>query len=283
MKEKVKATIVNKWRYRNIDKDFLDVVNAIEENKDSELIVFPECCLVEFKGRKDYEHKINRLKDISLKYEIIICSGLEEPVYPTDASRNILYNSAFLIEGNQLHKYRKIHLVWDEPLTTHYGDLGFPVFDTKIGKIGVLICYDNLLPESMRCLKLKGAEIICLVSAWPNTAVEQWDLFTRARARENQVFLIASNDCSQQVYDDEGKGSLEVKYCGNSRIVDPFGKVLVNIDYDEQPFTFATITIESKRLEEIQEFYGPNTNPMKSRRPEFYQIISEVLINHRGN
>ena len=105
MKEKVKATIVNKWRYRNIDKDFLDVVNAIEDNKDSDLIVFPECCLVEFNGRKDYENKINRLKDISLKYEIIICVGLEEPVYPTDASRNILYNSAFLIEGNKLHKY----------------------------------------------------------------------------------------------------------------------------------------------------------------------------------
>ena len=276
MKEKVKVTIVNKWRYRNIDRDFLDVVNAIEENQDSDIIVFPECCLVEFKGRKDYEDKINRLKDISRKSEIIICVGLEEPVDPTDAKKKIFYNSAFLIEGNKLHKYRKIYLIWDEPKTTHYGELDFPVFETKIGKIGVLICYDNVFPESMRCLKLKGAEIICKVSAWPTTALEHWDIFTRARARENQVFLIASNDCSKQVYEDEGKGSLEVKYCGNSRIVDPFGKVLVNIDSERQPFDLATITIESKRLEEIKDFYGPNTNPMESRRPEFYQIISEV-------
>jgi predicted amidohydrolase len=271
MKKQVIATVVNKWRYRQIDKDYADVVHAIERNQQADIIVFPESCLVEFKDKADYQQKINGLQALSEQYNIIICIGLDEynPVCPDKP-----YNAAFLIEEQHIHIYRKVHLVWDEPQTHTAGNLGFPVFNTSIGKIGVLICYDNVLPESMRCLALKGAEIICKISAWPLSALELWTLFNRTRARENQVFLLASNDCSQQRYDNDAKGAFEIEYAGHSCIVDPFGDVLVNITDATQPFSDASVQLDAEKLETVKSFYGSNTDPFKSRLPTEYKAIT---------
>ncbi len=274
MKPHIKATVVNKWRYRDKAKDIADVVSAIESHTDSDIIVFPESCLVGFASKQDYESTIHVLQQLSTQHELLICIGLDEPS-ESPSPEKPCYNAAFLIDGQKIHKYRKMHLVWDEPDTTQPSDLGFPVFDTRLGKIGMLICYDNVLPESMRCLALQGADIICKVSAWPAAAEELWDLFTRARARENQVFVLAANDCSQQTYDDEGKGTAQIKFCGNSRVVDPMGQVLVNIAHDEQPFSCATVTLKAECLDSVQTMYGPNTNPLQSRRPEYYQRLSK--------
>ena len=192
MKSKVIATVVNKWRFRDIEKDFADIINAIEQNKASDIIVFPEICLSNFKNEKDYTNKIRQLKRLSKKYSTIVCIGIEE------FTRSRLYNSAFLINGNKVNKYRKVHLVWDEPKYYKHGNLKFPVYETRIGKIGMLICYDNEFPESMRCLRLNGAEIICMPSGWPTKISEYWDMLTKTRPRENQVFLLASNDFNQR-------------------------------------------------------------------------------------
>jgi predicted amidohydrolase len=273
MKEGTRATVVNLWRTKELDQDFDHVVQAVEESKGStDLIVFPERSLVGFRNREEYEDRLKGLKALSRRLGMLICVGAEEPQGGKRGTGPLPYNAAVLIEGDTVHTYRKNHLVWDEPEESEPGNLGFPVFDTAVGKVGVLVCYDNEFPESMRCLKVQGAEIVLLPAAWPVAYLEFWDLYTRVRARENQVFLLAANDCSTQPCPFL-EGSSFIEYGGNSRIVDPLGQVRVNIDGREKPFTRATLTLDAHAFCEVKRILGPNTDPWANRRPGLYKEL----------
>ena len=96
------------------------------------------------------------------------------------------------------------------------GDRSF-VVDTSVGKLGVAICYDLRFPELFRKLALEGAEIICLPAEWPKPRQEHWKTLLRARAIENQLFVIAANCCGVQ-------GKLD--FTGLSQLISPLGNVL---------------------------------------------------------
>mgnify|MGYP006288078579 CR=1 FL=1 len=253
MKSKIVATSVNKWRFGDLRKDFSDVKGVIEKNKNSDLIVFPETCLSNFNTEREFKGVVEKLEELSKKYGLLICVGIEE----IEGEKK--YNSSFLFDGDETYKYRKVHLVWNEPEKYERGNLKFPVYETSIGKIGMLICYDNEFPEAMRSLKLEGAEIICMPSAWPKKISKYWDMLARVRARENQVFLIASNDFNER--------------CGKSKIVNPFGEVIGEVKENKKPFSCTTTRLESKKIGEVKTFLGPNTDWIKNRRPEIYGLI----------
>lgn len=274
MKEGLQATVVNLCRTRQLDRDFDHVVQAMEQcSGSSDLIVFPERTLVSFRDREDYETSLDRLKTLSRRLGLLICVGVEEPREGGRTTGLLPYNAAVLIEGDTVHTYRKNHLVWDEPEESEPGNLGFPVFDTAVGRVGMLVCYDNEFPESMRCLKIQGAEIVLLPAAWPVAYLAFWDLYTRVRARENQVFVLAANDCSTQPCSFLEDVSW-IEYGGNSRIVDPLGRVLVNIDASERPFVSATMPLDPAAFHEVKRCLGPNTDPWSNRRPELYKDLS---------
>ena len=274
MKKGIRATVVNLWRTRQLDRDFDHVVQAVEQSSgSSDLIVFPERSLVGFRDRKDCEARLDGLKALSRRLGILVCVGLEEPREGARIPRLLPYNAAVLIEGDTVHTYRKNHLVWDEPEESEPGNLGFPVFHTALGKVGILICYDNEFPESMRCLKVQGAEIVLLPAVWPAAYLEFWDLYTRVRARENQVFLVAANDCSTQPCTFL-EGTSFIEYGGNSRIVDPLGRVLANVDVPEKPYSSATVLLDPAVFGEVKHCLGPNTDPWANRRPELYKDLS---------
>ena len=253
MKNKILATVVQKYRFRDVRKDFRDIVKAVEKDKQSGIIVFPEVCLSNFKDKDEYRVVVKKLKELSRESNTVICVGIEEHC------KNRVYDSAFLIEGNKVYKYRKVHLVWDEPKRYSYGNLKFPVYNTRLGKIGMLICYDNEFPESMRCLKLMGAEIVCMPSGWPNKIAKWWDMLTRVRARENQVFLLAANAIDNR--------------CGRSRIVDPLGNVIAEVRRKIKPFSCASAVLRSEKLQEARLFMGKNADWISNRRPGFYSVI----------
>ena len=94
-----------------------------------------------------------------------------------------------------------------------------PVFDTAIGKIGVSVCSDLRFPEVYRVLALKGARIIVCASAFLSPRFDHWEFFMRARAAENQVFVVASGQ-----YGVEPKSG--IGFVGRSMIVDPWGIVI---------------------------------------------------------
>ena len=139
------------------------------------------------------------------------------------------YNAAVCLDGGQVYgSYRKVHQPLGENMSYSAGD-GYRAFDTPVGRLGMQICYDKAFPEAARVLALDGAEIIASLSAWPaartataeNLQEDRWtyrfNLFDSARALDNQVFWIASNQSGTF-------GSL--RYVGNSKVVDPGGNVL---------------------------------------------------------
>jgi len=139
------------------------------------------------------------------------------------------YASAVCLNGDGvLGHHRKVHVPPGEQSTYVPGD-GFAVFETPLGRMGMLICYDKVFPEAARELSLDGAGIIASLSAWPvcrhnpasyvgrDRQVRQFNLLDQARAVENQVVWVSANQTGRF-------GRL--RFAGQSKIVDPDGKVL---------------------------------------------------------
>ena len=125
-------------------------------------------------------------------------------------------------------RQRKVHLPPAERFAYTAGE-GFAAFDTPVGRLGMLLCYDKLFPEAARALALDGAEVVCSLAAWPvdrhnparrvrdDRQTRHFDLVDQARAVENQVFTVASNQTGPW-------GPL--RFLGGAKIVDPDGAVL---------------------------------------------------------
>ena len=183
------------------------------------------------------------------------------------------YNSSPLIDpdGAIVGKYLKTHL-FDAPDRVDIksgiresdkvraGD-ELPVFDTGIGKIGISVCSDLRFPEVYRVLSLKGAQIIVCPSAFLSPRFDHWEFFLRARAAENQTFLVASGQ-----YGTEPKSG--IGFVGRSMVVDPWGVVVATAPDTE---CCITATIDLDFIDEIRGRYPL----MDQRRPSMYGIIGE--------
>lgn len=143
------------------------------------------------------------------------------------------YNTSLLFdrEGNLVAWYRKIHLFrWDsiEASLLNPGN-DVVVADTDGGRVCLSTCYDLRFPEIYREAVSKGAEIITVVAAWPLSRVEHWLLLARARAIENQAFVLACN-CAGRL------GSS--RYAGHSLAIDPWGRIIAVAGYQPQVLRF---------------------------------------------
>ncbi|MGB3168893.1 carbon-nitrogen hydrolase family protein [Rhodococcus sp. BGS-1C] len=147
----------------------------------------------------------------------------------TELSNGLRYNAAACVTGDGvLGSHRKVHQPLGESLAYAAGDR-FDAFDTPVGRMGMLIDYDKTFPESARTLALDGARVIAALSAWPASVTDRasslpndrqsrlFDLYDAARAAENQVVLVSSNQTGTM-------GSL--RFLGQAKIVGPGGDVL---------------------------------------------------------
>ncbi|MEA2155357.1 MAG: hypothetical protein QOE11_1497 [Solirubrobacteraceae bacterium] len=170
--------------------------------------------------RRDGEH-IARIAKAAA--EIVVCVG-----YTEDAAGGP-YSSAVCVNGDGiLGHHRKVHLPAGERAVFSAGD-GFAAFDTPIGRIGMLVCYDKTFPEAARQLALGGAGLIASLSAWPvcrvdpatwmrrDLQVRHFNLLDQTRALENQVVWVSSNQVGRF-------GRL--RFPGQAKVVDPRGRVL---------------------------------------------------------
>ncbi|UGT59070.1 carbon-nitrogen hydrolase family protein [Nocardia asteroides] len=152
-----------------------------------------------------------------------ICVGYAE----RDGERR--YNAAVCLTGDGiLGRHRKVHQPAGEHLAYAPGD-GFHAFDTPVGRMGMLIDYDKTFPEAARTLALDGAQVIAALSAWPASVTDRasrlpndrqarlFDLYDQARAAENQVVLVSSNQTGVT-------GNL--RFLGQAKVVGPGGDVL---------------------------------------------------------
>lgn len=156
---------------------------------------------------------VARLSELSRELSMVIVGSLPE------AHGDKVFNTAYLLDRGALAgSYRKLHLfsLMGEDRSLDSGD-SILVADTSVGRIGVMICYDLRFPELARRLALEGAEIIVLPGEWPKPREEHWRTLLRARAIENQLFVIAANCCGTV-------GKLD--FFGQSLIIGPQGEIL---------------------------------------------------------
>lgn len=176
-------------------------------------------------------------------------------------------NTAALLTPNEAPRlYRKTHL--PELGLDHFVTPGscLNVFETKFGKIGILICFDLRAPEPARALALQGADLIVLPTNWPNGAQVSAELLAPARAVENKVFLATCD----RVGDENG-----FHFIGLSKIIDPMGNVLASAG-DEEAVLIADLDLGQARNKRNVTVPGKHeTTVFESRRPELYGPIVE--------
>lgn len=166
----------------------------------------------------------------ALAGDLVLCVGLCE-LAEGPAGEEVRFNTAVCLTGDAvLGVYRKVHQPLGEHLSYAAGS-GFGAFETPVGRVGMQICYDKAFPEAARALALDGAQLVVSMSAWPASrtgaapvlADDRWthrfDLLDRARALDNQLFWVASNQAGTF-------GSL--RYVGSAKVVDPGGAVLAH-------------------------------------------------------
>jgi omega-amidase len=162
---------------------------------------------------------VAELADLSRQYGLVIVGSLPEP------HENKVYNTAFVLDGGELKgKYRKIHLfsLMQEDRSFDAGD-SWLLVESSVGKLGVFICYDLRFPELARRLAVEGAEILVVPGEWPKPREDHWRTLLRARAIENQLFVVAANCCGLV-------GKLD--FFGMSMVIGPKGEVLAEGGYE---------------------------------------------------
>jgi len=255
----------------NIKKMEEKVKEAKKQN--AELIIFPELSLTGYVLR-DYIYELaepvpgpstNLMGKIAEENDIHIIFGMLELSEKTQAT---VYNTAVLI-GPQgyIGKYRKMYLpthsVFEEK---RYFRPGYQpaVFDTNLGKIGLIVCYDVFFPEVSRLARLKGAQLIVCISASPAVRKAFFEILTAARAVENTVFFAYVN----LVGVEEG-----LQFWGGSRLIGPNGKILVKAKYDVEDTVIGEVNYSD--IKPIETFVPI----LKDLRPELFDKLKEAAEN----
>ena len=209
---------------------------------------------------------IKLMQELAKQHKMI----LVVPIYEVDMT-GVYYNTAAVIDehGEYLGKYRKHHIphcnpgFW-EKFYFKPGNLGYPVFETSAGKIGVYICYDRHFPEGARELGLNGAEIVFNPSATVAGLSEYlWKLEQPAHAVANQYYVGAINRVGTEEPWNIGE------FYGQSYFCNPCGQIMIEGSRDKDEVIVADLDLDM--IEEVRNTW----QFFRDRRPESYTQISK--------
>lgn len=174
-----------------------------------------------------------------------------------------LFNTAVLIGPEGLiGRYRKAHRPYlGVDRFTAPGDTGFPVFETAIGRIGMLICYDLRFPEAARVLALRGADLVAVPTNWPEGSEIVPIAVAPTRAMENRVFVLTCN----RVGTERG-----FTFFGRSGVYDPAGRTLVQAGGEESLVTAEIDPLQARHKRMILRPGAFEMDPIGDRRPDLY-------------
>lgn len=219
-----------------------------------------------------------RLGALAKKLHTVLVASLFER-----RTAGIYHNTAvvFDADGTLLGLYRKMHIP-DDPLyfEKYYftpGDLGFRVFNTRYGRVGVLICWDQWYPEAARLTALEGAHVLLYPTAigwhpkekkeYGKSQHEAWELIQRAHAVANGVFVAAINRVGH-----EGPAEGGLEFWGASFVADPFGRILKRASHGEEEIVIAAC--EPRLQEETRR----NWPFLRDRRIDAYARITQRYL-----
>ena len=266
----MQAAIVQFKASTNKEKNLKKIISYISKaaSKNATLCAFPEFMMFYTDSSQTSKQLANLSETIKGNFVTTIAKTAKEnhiqvvgSFYEKSRKKDRVYDTSFVINesGKVTSTYRKIHL---------YDALGFRESDkmisgsyiakpvkTSLGKIGMMICYDLRFPEMSRSLAVSGAEILVAPSAWVkgNMKEEHWITINKTRAIENGCYVIAPDQV----------GNI---YCGRSIVVDPYGKILLDMK-KKQGIGFTNIDLNKvKQTRKILPL-------LKNRRTDIYSTL----------
>ena len=245
-------------------KKIINYISKAAQNK-AALVAFPEFMMFYTNSSQTPKQLTNLAEKINGNFVNTIAKTAKQyriqvigSFYEKSNQKDRVYDTAFVIDktGKVISTYRKIHL---------YDALGFRESDkmtsgskitkpvvTSIGKVGMMICYDLRFPEMSRSLAASGSEVLVAPSAWVKGDMkeEHWLTINKARAIENGCYVIAPDQV----------GNI---YCGRSIVVDPYGKILLDMKKKQG---IGYVNIELKKIKQIRKVLPL----LKNRRTDVY-------------
>ena len=280
MKIKVAATQKTcDWEIENnIKKSIHLIEKAAEQGANiillQELFQTPYFCIQYdeeiFKLAQTFENNkiLDEMSKIAKDLNVVL------PISFFEKDNNAYFNSIAVInaDGNILGKYRKSHIP-DGPgyLEKYYfnpGNTGFKVWETKFGKIGIGICWDQWFPEAARIMALKGAEILFYPTAIGDEIMSEydsssaWQRVMQGHAAANIVPVVASNRIGAETLKDQTNG-----FYGKSFICDRTGNIISEASKDKEEIIIAEIDIEENHL------FRRNWGLFRDRRVDLYKEL----------
>ena len=254
----------------NKENNLKKIISFISKasSKNATLCAFPEFMMFYTNSSQSSTQLAKLAETINGKFVSAISNASKEnriqvigSFYEKSRKKNRVYDTSFIIDesGKIISTYRKIHL---------YDALGFRESDkmtpgskiakpvaTSIGKVGMMICYDLRFPEMSRLLAVAGSEVLVAPSAWVKGKMkeEHWISINKTRAIENGCYVIAPDQV----------GNI---YCGRSLVVDPFGKVLLDMK-KKQGISF--VDIDLKKIHETRKILPL----LQNRRTDVYPTL----------
>jgi len=211
---------------------------------------------------------VTRMRELARQHQMaLVVPWFEE------AQTGVYYNSAAVIEkdGTLLGKYRKTHIPQVGPcfFEKYYfkpGNLGYPVFDTSVGKVGLIICYDRHFPEVARQVGLKGAELVFNPSATVESLSRYlWELEQPAHAVANGYWIAAINRVGVEAPVNPNR------FYGSSYFCDPRGQIVAKASDSEDEVLVCDLDLD--KIREVRNTW----QFMRDRRPETYHELTELL------
>ncbi|MBT5710851.1 carbon-nitrogen hydrolase family protein [Candidatus Poribacteria bacterium] len=245
---------------------------SVAAGEGAEVVVFPECatsgyCFDSVDAAMPYAETddgpfVEAFADGCARAGVTGIAGFLE------RGHGAIHNSAALATPDgRTRVYRKTHL----PTLgiDRYVEPGpsIPVYDTPVGKVGILICYDVRFPEAARALGLQGADIIAVPTNWPIGAESSPDFITRARAWESRVFVVAANRVGVE------RGRV---FIGRSQVVAPSGSVVVEASGTDEAILYSDIDLAEARMKATVHEPGEwELDLTTDRRPELYGVLTD--------
>lgn len=280
----------NQDRQSNLNYS-IEKINEAAANK-ADLVVLPELHLGPyFCQNEDYKHfelaqsipgpTTVVLSAVAKKLNIVIVSTLFEKRAP-----GIYHNTAVVFDkdGSIAGKYRKMHIPDDPGFYEKYyftpGDLGFKPIQTSIGKLGVLVCWDQWFPEAARLMALAGADVLIYPTAigWDPADSEDekqrqltaWITIQRSHAIANGLPVIACNRVGFEQAPDSSNG---IEFWGNSFIAGPQGEIITSAE--NQNSTLLSCQFDCSRTERVRQIWPY----LRDRRIENYGDLTRRFID----
>jgi len=243
-----------------------EILIAEAKRRETDLVCFPEMWTTGFDWvanqqiAASQEKIVDRVADLARRYEIWINGSmlaLNEEGKPSNTS--ILFNP----NGERAGVYRKTHLftMFHEEEHMAAGN-SLCAVQTPWGMIGLSVCYDIRFPELFRSYALKGVKIQLNPMAFPYPRLQHWKILVRARAVENQMFMIGTNQIGSEDFGPDGV----VTYFGDSVIIDPWGETVLEANEKDESLLIATIDID--KVDQVRS----KMRVLRDRRPDLYMI-----------